>query len=691
MSETPYTNRLIKEKSPHLLQHAHNPIDWYPWGEEAFLAAQKQDKPIFLSVGYSTSHWCHMMERECFSNEEIGETMNKIFINVKVDKEELPEVDALYMEFAQTMMVTGVNWPLNIVLTPNLRPFFAMTYLPLGSESSISGLNQMIFRISEIWNSRERASVLEQADKIVETFALTVHTQGEEEDFPDASHLEGVAQVLFKLADPLFGGMKGDPKYLVPCHIFFLLRYVYSSSDARSLFYVERTLDRIARGGIHDHLGGGFSSYSVDDQWVIPRFEKMIFDNALLGRAYFEAWTVTKNEEFRRLYQETLDYILRTFEHDKGGFFSSEDADLYEEEGLYYTWSYDEVQEIISPEISDLFCEFFDITSEGNFNGRNVLHTPFSLREFAEHKGLDELVLHELFESQLQFLRYAREHRLLPFKDDKIICAWNGLTINTLALVAQSTFNERYLLAAKNAARFIKANMWIDGNLMRHWRDGKASCPATLEDYAFLTQALLTLFEVDGDAGWLAWAMQLTALLEKHFKADKGAFFTTSDKDNILPIKRCEFVDGSLPSGNAVHCENLLRLYQMTYNVSYLTQAESILIAVKDLLDSLAPSFCYHLLSLHRYLDEKTADIVVALNNKEEHQKEIARILADKFVPFRVVIWRREDDEHLFELLPHVKRQPLVNEKTTVYICQNGRCMLPLTDLDAIATAIKGL
>lgn len=687
MEKHPFTNRLIHEKSPHLLQHAHNPVDWYPWGKEAFELAKIEDKPIFLSIGYATCYWCHAMERECFSDTNMAGLMNDAFVCVKVDREELPEVDALYMDFAQTMITGVLGWPLNLMLTPDLKPFFAITYISSQGISGSATFRQMLYHLRSVWESDERESVQEKAERVVEAFEASFHDYGEE--LPDELHIINTAELLFRLVDPTYGGIKGIPKFPVACQIYFMLRYVHDSRDGRALFYVERTLEMMSRGGIHDLLGGGYCRYATDEKWQIPHFEKTLYDNVLMARAQLETWHISKKEPFREMCEKTLSYVLSSLKNEEGGFFCAEDADFEGEEGRYYTWCYDDILRVLGKMDSALFSEFYDISIEGNFFGRNILHSQNSIEEFAELKGIDidELTLH--LKTQRGLLLEERQKLAKPFKDTKILSSWNGLAIYTFAKASCVLQNDKYLKEAQRAAWFVKTHLWKEGRLLHCWCDGEAKISSTIDDYAFMIHGLLSLFEVDGDAGWLAWSMQMVKILEEEFKSQEGAFHTTDGMSQSLLIKRCEFIDGSLPSGNAVHCENLLRLYLITKDERYLIQAEDILRALKGFVDGFNPSYGYHLTALQFYLSSKAADIVIALNEDEDYKTEIHCVLAECFFPYKTIIWRREDDEHLFELLPFVRRQKSINQKTTVYICQSGSCVYPLTELSEIIKAIK--
>jgi hypothetical protein len=681
-----YTNRLIKEKSPYLIQHSHNPVDWYPWGEEAFNAAKEQDKPIFLSIGYATCHWCHVMERESFENEEIAKLLNDAFINIKVDREELPHVDSLYMEFAQSMMSGSAGWPLNVILTPELQPFFSATYLPPHTSHGLMGVKELISRIQEVWKGEERERILEQAEKIVEVFAENVHLQGNE--LPVKEDIEDAADLLFKMSDPVHGGLKGAPKFPIGYQYSFLMHFYATNKDSRALFMVERTLDMMQRGGIFDHLGGGFARYAVDEQWLVPHFEKMLYDNAILISTYLEAWKLTKKELYKEICEETIRYILRDMTHPEGGFYSAEDADSEGFEGFFYTWTYDEIIQLLGDEPSALFRAYYGIKPEGNFHNRNILHITERLEIFAaqHHRSVEELKA--LFQSQKDILWKTRERRPHPFKDDKILSSWNGLMIHALASAGKAFDKPEYVQAAVKAAKFIRANMWEEGRLLRRWREGEALLNAGIDEYAYMIHGLLTLFETRQGTEWLSWAIEMTQILATHFKSEDGAFYQTDEKEVHVILRKTHFSDGAEPSGNAIHCENLLRLYQMTANPSYLDQAEDILRAVKKFLDSYPPGYCYHLRNLCYYFDKKGATLSCAVNKKEEHLAEIERAFFTSFIPHNSIIWPSEKDQELHKLIPYTADQKPLENKTTLYICHDGYCEHPLTEIKDIRDAI---
>ena len=681
-------NHLIHEKSPYLLQHADNPVDWYPWGQEAFDLAKREDKPIFLSIGYATCHWCHVMEKESFQNPEVAKRLNETFVNIKVDREELPQVDSMYMEFAQALISSAGGWPLNVLLTPDLKPFFAVTYLPPKQRRGLMGLEQLILQIKELWQSEERPHLIEQANNIVEIFqGAAIHSGN---DLPGQEQVDHAVQSLFDLADPIFGGIKGEPKFPLGYQGNLLLAYTRLRNEGRALFYVELTLDMMARGGIYDHLGGGFCRYTVDERWQIPHFEKMLYDNAILANAYLEAWKLTKKVTYKEVCTSTLEYVLREMTRPEGGFYCAEDADTEGHEGLYYSWSYGDILEILSSPERELFCQYYGVTPQGNFEGRNVLHVDIPFEEFAALKGIAPEQLSSHLASARATLFKRREMRPHPFKDDKILCSWNGLMIDTLMKAGiafdQSRFNE----AAVKAATFIKKEMWKEGRLLRRFRDGEARFDAGLNDYAFLIKGVLTLFEEGSGSEWLAWAIEMTQLLEKEFKSPRGAFYQT-DRKNAILFRKCEFYDGAEPSGNGVHAENLLRLYQLTQKQEYLEQAEDIFKAAKTHLETYPAGACYHLIALQRYLDKKAPTVVVALEDDVKEQKQLLPLLNAHFSPHAAYVWKRKDETQLTKLIPSVEDKTPTEGQAAFYICRGDRCEQPLFKREEIVRAIETL
>lgn len=682
-----FTNRLIREKSPYLLQHAHNPVDWFPWGEEAFQAAKEQDKPIFLSIGYATCHWCHTMEAESFESQEVAEHMNDAFINIKVDREELPEVDALYMDFAQSMMAGSAGWPLNLILTPALEPFFAATYLPPHNSRGMMGLIELISRIKAVWKGEEREKLEAQASKIVEAFSENVHTRGE--SFPEKSSITDSVELLFKIADPVYGGLRGSPKFPVGYQYNFLLNYSSTFQDGRAVFLVERTLDMMHRGGIYDHIGGGFARYSVDERWLIPHFEKMLYDNALLAGAYIDVFRITQNDLYREIASETLDYVLRDMTHSEGGFYSAEDADSEGHEGYFYTWPYGEIEKILGEDFR-IFAEYYGLTPQGNFEGRNVLHMSLGTDEFAAKYKLNRDHLNDKLKKARRELFEVRERRIHPFKDDKVLTAWNGLMIHSLAEAGAAFQEPSYTNAAKKSVNFIKTYLWNRENLFRRWREGEILHKAGLDDYAFFIRGLLTLFEKGEGIEYLKFALRLTQKTKELFKEEGGAFFQSDGQDPTLILRKCSFADGAEPSGNAVHTENLLRLYQLTGVQEYLEDAEDVLKASKKYLDSYSPGYFFHIMNLNRYYNASKPTLIIVLDEKLSHKPALLKALNQRLIPHTATLWieKREVSEELF---PSLKTYELKEGKTTLYICFEGRCQPPITDIHLMLEAIQKL
>jgi uncharacterized protein YyaL (SSP411 family) len=675
-------NRLGQEKSPYLRSHASNPVDWYPWGEEAFQKALELDRPIFLSIGYSTCHWCHVMERESFANQEIGKLLNETFINIKVDREEHPEVDNIYMDFAQLLMSGAGGWPLNLVLTPDLKPFLAVTYIPPRPSQGLIGFPELISQVKQLWEGPEKQELILQANKIVESMARTANATGQQ--LPTLMDLTNGLDKFFEMTDSINGGLKGEPKFPLGFQIEFLLNWSKLKNDSRSLFYAQLTLDMMVRGGLYDHLGGGFSRYAVDEEWTIPHFEKMLYDNAILARTYLQAWKYTQNPSYAKTCREILDYLLTDLMFEQGGFFSGEDADSEGEEGRYYTWTPHEVMKLLPGEEGEIFCTFYDITPQGNFHDRSVLHIDLTLEEYAKAVEMKPTEVEEILEKGRKTLLAERRKRPKPLRDEKILVGWNGLAIDVLAR-AGATFQEpKYTAAAEQAAQFIEKNLWENGRLLHRWCNGEAKFSALLEDYAFLIKGVLSLFEEGCGVHFFEWATQMTKNLERDFKEVEGAFYQTDGKDPLI-MRKCEFYDGAEPSGNAVHTENLIRLYQMTADNSYLRQAEDILKAAKPYIAQVTPAAFYHMMAAFRYLDVSAPTVVIATDTQNSSKDKIHHALSTHFCAHLLTLWKMEKN------FPLENDKMPVNQMTTVYICRQNRCDPPLTKLDEIVKSIEKL
>jgi|JI10StandDraft_1071094.scaffolds.fasta_scaffold04644_7 uncharacterized protein YyaL (SSP411 family) len=663
-------NRLIREKSPYLLQHAHHPVDWYPWGEEAFEKAKSEEKPIFLSIGYATCHWCHVMARESFNDPQIAERMNEVFVSIKVDREELPEIDSLYMEFAQALMVSGAGWPLNVILTPELKPFYAVTYLPPQPRQGMMGLSELITHIDELWKSEEKELLFDQANKLVDLFEKSVTTRGDE--IPTEGTLEEALKDLFENSDPLFGGTKGAPKFPIGYQVDFFLSYSKLYEDPRPLFLANKTLQMMYQGGIYDHVGGGFSRYSVDEKWLVPHFEKMLYDNAILVESYLNGWKFTKNEEYKRICQEILEYILRVMRHPEGPFYSAEDAEIDGVEGAFYLWTKEEVKNVLPEDQFHLFCDYFDITEEGNFEGKNIIHRTLPIEEFCALRKLSVSETRGMFQNSLNLLRMARSERKKPFKDDKVLVSWNALMIDAFVKAGMAFEEDSYIEASEKAIQFIRKHLWAEGKLLRRYRDGAADYEGSLNDYASMIRALLTLYEAGKGESYLEWAIQMAKHLEESYKADQGAFYLTGPSHSVL-MRRCELYDSAEPSGNALHAENLLRLYAITYKRDYWIQAEDILKVAKSFIDAYPQGACYHLIALHRYLDKDALTLVIVLDDQKTGEQELKRKLFSNYHPHLSIVWKTHSEDY-----------PCIGGKTTIYPCKQGKCGSPIDSIEGL-------
>ena len=566
-----YQNHLKNEKSPYLLQHADNPVDWYPWGDEAFRKAEKEDKPIFLSIGYSTCHWCHVMARESFQDPEIGELMNQVFVSVKVDREERPDIDKVYMTACQMIIGTG-GWPLTIILTPDLKPFFAGTYFPKESGNRGAGLRDLILNVNDLWENN-RADLVKSAEEL--TSSLQQLSQFQSGSEPEEDILKKAYQSISDNFDDEYGGFGEYQKFPTPHHLLFLLRYWKLTDDVNALTMVEKTLDAMVKGGIYDHLGFGFHRYSVDRQWIQPHFEKMLYDQALLVIAYTEAYQATGKTIYRETAEEILEYVLRDMRSPEGGFYSAEDADSEGEEGKFYLWTRDEILKILGPEDGEIFCQVFNVSPEGNFKeettgqttGKNIIYRDKSWDELSSilEKTQDELWWK--MESAREKLFNARDMRIHPHKDDKILTDWNGLIIAALAMAGKTYKRETYIVAAIEALNFITNHLQVQDCLMHRWRDGQAAVDGNLDDHAYLIWGLLELYQATFQPEYLNQAITFNQRLMDHFwDEENGGFFFTPDYSPEVLVRQKDAYDSALPSGNSVQMLNLEKIYLLTGN-----------------------------------------------------------------------------------------------------------------------------
>ena len=682
-------NRLIHEKSPYLLQHAENPVDWYAWGEEAFEKARKENKPIFLSIGYSTCHWCHVMAHESFENPEVARLMNEVFICIKVDREERPDIDNIYMRVCQMMTGSG-GWPLTILMTPDKKPFFAGTYIPRESHHGRLGMLDLIPRIKEVWDT-QHDDILESADKI--TARLNQLSQGSTGDELDKSTLKTAYEQLSGRFSEQYGGFGNAPKFPSPQNFLFLLRYWQSTNDEKALRMVVKTLQSMQEGGIYDHIGFGFHRYSTDSHWLVPHFEKMLYDQAMLAMAYIEAYQATGKNELRETAKEIFTYVLRDMTDAKGGFYSAEDADSEGVEGKFYVWTEDEIRKVLKEEEADLIINVYNIDKTGNFRdeasgkntGANILHLEKTLTEvaFKNKTSVDELKEH--VETARQKLFTARNKRIHPHKDDKILTDWNGLMIAALAKGAQVCNEPEYADAAKRAADFILTDMRRqDGRILHRYRDGHAAILANVDDYAFLIWGLLELYETVFDVHYLQTALDLNNEMIKHFwdEQDGGFYFTADDAEELI-VRQKEIYDGAIPSGNSIAVLNLFRLARITADADLEDKANKIMLAFSKDVKSVPSGYTQMMVALDFGIGP-SYEIVIVGNPEAKDTKEMLNSLRKHFIPNKVVLLRPSDQEEpdIIRLAKFTEYQSSFDGKATAYVCLDYSCKMPTTDTE---------
>lgn len=667
-------NRLTLEKSPYLLQHAQNPVDWFPWGEEAFEKAAAEDKPIFLSIGYSTCHWCHVMERESFEDEEVAEVLRKHFVSIKVDREERPDIDHIYMSFCQAMTGQG-GWPLTVILTPEKKPFFAGTYFPKTSKYGQPGIIDLLNQIQDAWTNR-RDEVVDSSQKIIEAVKTSVLNSNKDE--LDKEIIHTTYNELKHFFDPVYGGFGKAPKFPAPHNLSFLLRYYAATGQEEALRIVEKTLDGMYAGGIFDHIGFGFARYSTDQQWLVPHFEKMLYDNALLIIAYVEAFQVTGNYRYAEVAEKVLTYILRDMSPVEGGFYSAEDADSEGEEGKFYVFDMDEVNEVLGKEDGALYSQYYDIKKSGNFEGRSIPN----LIGVDLGKIENDPELKEKLSLCREKLYHYREQRIHPFKDDKTLSSWNGLMIAAAAYAGRVLDNIAYIHAAKKTAGFIMQRLVReDGRLLARYREGEAAYQAYIDDYAFLIWGFIELYETTYETIYLEKAVGLTNdMISLFWDEEEGGFFIYGSDSESLIVRPKEIYDGATPSGNSVATYCMLRLARMTGNKEFeekaMYQFQTFGGNVKE-----SPNSYTHFMMAYLFANMPTKEIVIAGKREQEDTKRMLAQLEQRFSPFAVVIYN-DGNPKLQDLVPFVKKQRMVGNKATAYVCENFACSIPTSDID---------
>ncbi|MFQ5877451.1 MAG: thioredoxin domain-containing protein [Acidobacteriota bacterium] len=689
-----FTNRLILETSPYLLQHAHNPVDWYPWGEEAFSRARELDRPILLSVGYSTCHWCHVMERESFEDLEIARFLNERFVAIKVDREERPDVDGVYMSAVQMLTGRG-GWPMTIVMTPDRRPFFGGTYFPArsGDRGARKGFWEILHELDEAYRS-DREAVVSSAAQISRRVAQALAGR-RPEGVPDAGPIARAAELLARTYDPVHGGFGRGRKFPRPVTLRLLLRYHRRTGDRAALAMVERTLERMAAGGIHDQVGGGFHRYTVEPTWLIPHFEKMLYDNAQLAVVYLEAHQATGRADFAAVARRTLDYLAREMSDEDGGFYSATDADSpspsgHDEEGLFFTWTPEEIRDAVGAELAPVVTAYYGASERGNFEGRSVLSVPSPAPRIAAHLGMPvERLLRKIDEARASLYR-ARARRRPPHADTKILTAWNGLAVSAFARGAQVLGEQRYRDRAARAATFLLARCREGGRLRRSFAAGRPGPAGVLSDYAFLAAGLLDLYETTFDPRWLEEAIALHRTLEERFwDASAGGYFMTPDDGERLLAREKPDYDGAEPSGNSVALMNLLRLHEFTGHSRYRAMAERGFSAFAATLGGSPSALPLMLCALDYYLDRPKEVVLVAAREPGE-AGPFLEVLAHRFLPNRVLVVAAEGEglARAARVTTLLENRVARDGRPTAYVCEGRVCKFPTTDPQVFARQI---
>lgn len=690
-------NRLAKENSPYLLQHADNPVDWYAWGPEALERAKREQKPIFLSIGYAACHWCHVMAHESFEDPAIARLLNENFINIKVDREERPDLDQIYMEAVMVMTGHG-GWPMSAFLTPTLEPFYGGTYWPPHARQGMPGFDEVVRAVADVWAHR-RDEAQAQGQQLVESLRQAL-VEDQKRGTPLAGELTERPLAAWETAlrrtfDHQFGGFGGAPKFPPPISLCGLLRRWYRHRQEPVLDMVRVTLDRMAAGGIYDHLGGGFHRYSVDQRWLVPHFEKMLYDNALLAVAYLEAWQITRRASYARIVRETLDYVLRDMTDPMGGFYSSEDADSPSGEGAFYVWTPDETRRVLGEQDAATFNRFYDVTDEGNFEGQSILNRPKTVDQMAKIVGRDSHELNIQLADDRRKLLAARDRRPRPGRDDKVLVSWNGLMIEAMARAGAALGETRYVDAAARAADFLLTHARDSrGRLLHYWRAGQASVDAFLDDYAALANALVSLYEVQFNPRWIEEAVRLANEIVVRFAdTSQGGFFYTADDSPEILARRKDVFDSSIPSAAGLATMALLRLGKLCAREDYITAARESLRASLPQIDRAAGAAGQMLLALDVYLGP-APEIVILGSPDSAADAAVLAHLHRRFIPNRVVAYRRlnePDGSRAPSLGAAFRGKETMIPGPTLFVCRNFTCQQPVSGRDAALTALDRL
>ncbi len=689
------TNRLATEKSPYLLQHASNPVDWYPWGEEAFTKAANEDKPIFLSIGYATCHWCHVMEHESFEDPIVAALMNEAFVNIKVDREERPDIDQVYMTVCQMLTGSG-GWPLTIIMTPDKRPFYAATYIPKQSRYGRVGMLDLVPRVQQVWQT-EREKLFESADQIVGR--LEVANRNRPGVVP-AAVVDSAYEQLAARFDALQGGFGDRPKFPSPHNLLFLMQYWARTGDAAALEMTLKTLDAMRLGGIFDHVGFGFHRYSTDSEWLVPHFEKMLYDQAMLALAYTDASRATGSVEYQRTAREILTYVQRDMTSPEGAFYSAEDADSEGEEGLFYLWSVAEMGEVLGDEDSAFAVDLWNARPEGNFldeatqqaTGANILHLQESYDDAAGRLKIDRPEFDGRVESVRSVLFDHREGRVHPLKDDKILADWNGLMAAAMARAGRVFGEPGYVAAARSSVEFVLSRMTTPGgDLIHRYRDGEAAVEGFLDDYTFLTWACLELYDATLDPAFLKRALDLQKRTDELFWDEAGGgYFLTSGRSEKLLVRPKEAYDGAMPSGNSVAMNNLVWFGRLTGRTEFSERGNAVAAAFSRELQ-VSPSAHSHLVAGIQAAAGPSLEIVIAGPTDDPGTVALLDVARETFLPGSALLLVPDGEEGrgIRELAPFVEHHSTVDGKAAAYVCRDFACKQPTTDPEALRKLLE--
>jgi len=670
----PDFNRLIFARSPYLLQHAVNPVDWHQWGDEAFARAKREDKPLFLSIGYATCHWCHVMERESFEDRDVAQVLNRHFISIKVDREERPDIDDQYMTIAQMMMEGGAGWPLSVFLDLDKKPFYAATYIPRLARSGMPGMIDLLEQIAEIWRT--------QRDMVESTCAANLNSLAAKAEpvpaaIPESSSIADVYRQLEMMYDRQWGGFGAAPKFPRPLFLSFLLRLWKRGGEPQALAIAEHSLQMMRKGGLYDQLGFGFHRYSVDQQWLTPHFEKMLYDQGMLAIAYLQAYQITGNIYYKDVAEEIFTYVQAEMTSPEGGFYSARDADTEGVEGKYYLWNPAEVRTVLDEHAAQTLCGLYDITVHGNFEGENIPHLPLSVEEFAEREGIPPATLRANLEKWRKLLLSAREERIKPLRDEKVLTAWNGLMIAALAKGFAVTGKQNYLDSAANAVNFVKKRLLTSsGRLLRCYYADESSIPGFLEDYTFFVWGLIEMYEATLEQEYLTDAITFSKEVTRLF-ADEfsyGLYDTASDADNVL-VRKKSAADGVVPSANSVAAMNFLRLGRITAKQKFIKEGEGILRSMMG--DLLAQPIAYiHSLAALDYLRGHDLDITLVGSREDPETEEMLRSISVRFIPGLALRFKDPEMES--------NDYKSLGGRTAAYICSQGTCRPPVAGRAAL-------